>query len=484
MDAEEIIEPGLPTFFLDTLPKEVLDNVLRFFSRIPKAKNWERHILLQDLVALFRVIGQLGTLMKSRFTALCVSRTGACIPETHSYHWDPPTKGMLSTTDINVARAYILAGGGQALRTLAVGLHMYIEEDGVCIVHDFAANCPNIVSLSVHERGQDWVSRFGKQLKKLQISTNSTQTISRCFSSLYELNLRLRTTEEGDAAFWEHVGDKLEKLSLRCDSNLSVDHIAIIQKNCRNIRHLDIFGPVEWSEEISKLLCSYGEKLESAYIYNLGEKELLNVVNSCKNCRFHLRPSHGRTLLPSLRILGHQLDGVHADYRNLDLKGRDYDEFRKAWDGCFNLRQLLVEDFTVEDMKAIMSTPKTHVEALNLRMWHLEKEAVKEMLDICSRGVTNVKKVAYSGREPAHDAFDMFIEKNKSSFRAISLNTVADTYEYEKLLEVIQPFVGASVSIELCLLGMYGDVRENVLRKVADCGVLVRESYGIPRYAS
>jgi len=59
------------SFYLDTLPKEVLENVLRYFSRLPEAKDWVPHILLETIIALYGVNGELGTLMKTRFNTLC-----------------------------------------------------------------------------------------------------------------------------------------------------------------------------------------------------------------------------------------------------------------------------------------------------------------------------------------------------------------------------------------------------------------------------
>jgi len=35
---------------LDTLPKEALGNVLRYFSRLPDAKDWVPHILLETII--------------------------------------------------------------------------------------------------------------------------------------------------------------------------------------------------------------------------------------------------------------------------------------------------------------------------------------------------------------------------------------------------------------------------------------------------
>lgn len=81
-------------FCLDSFPKEVLDNVMHVFSRLPKAKNCDRHIPLVGLVPLFRVNGQVETMMKTRFTALCVSISGDCVTDTNIGHWKRLAEGF------------------------------------------------------------------------------------------------------------------------------------------------------------------------------------------------------------------------------------------------------------------------------------------------------------------------------------------------------------------------------------------------------
>lgn len=126
MDAQETAEEkSVPTFYLDTFPKEFLGNVLCFFRRIPKIEHRKTHIPLLDLIPLFRVNGQVGSIIKTRFTALCVSRSRDCISETNIFPWEQPPHGMLRANDINIARAYVLAGAGKALSTRAVSMRVY-----------------------------------------------------------------------------------------------------------------------------------------------------------------------------------------------------------------------------------------------------------------------------------------------------------------------------------------------------------------------
>jgi len=72
------LEIGEPSFFLDSIPKEVLENVLRYFSRLPNSKKWETYIDVRNIAAAFWVTGGFGTLLKSRFHTFLVSRTKSC----------------------------------------------------------------------------------------------------------------------------------------------------------------------------------------------------------------------------------------------------------------------------------------------------------------------------------------------------------------------------------------------------------------------
>jgi len=147
-----------PALFFDSLPKEILDNVLRYFSRIPNAKKWESHIDVRNLVEACGVGGGFGTLLKSRFHTLLVSCTKNYF-ETMDSGWSELSEPYLWTQDIAVARAFVVAGGGEALRSIVISRHMYYRErDGQNVVDDFAKYCPNVTSMKIAEE----VTWFGR----------------------------------------------------------------------------------------------------------------------------------------------------------------------------------------------------------------------------------------------------------------------------------------------------------------------------------
>lgn len=56
MTEEKVLAPS----FLDVLPIEFFDNVLRSLSRIPYSNKWENHVDLRDMLELFAISGKWG----------------------------------------------------------------------------------------------------------------------------------------------------------------------------------------------------------------------------------------------------------------------------------------------------------------------------------------------------------------------------------------------------------------------------------------
>lgn len=285
--------------------------------------------------------------------------------------------------------------------------------------------------------------------------------------------------EDGD--LWEKVGDTLESLTLKCVERVSVDQIENIGKFCRTLRHLEFFDSghrsTKFSTQLSQLLCSLGEQLEFAYLYDMHESDLLNIAKSCNNCCFHLRTPFGSPVLPSLFILGHQLESARIGYGSNE---RDFDKWTFAWDECVNLRELRVDFCNVDDIKAIMSSLKSHLEVLNTRMFDSDSEVVKEVLDICSKGCGNVQHLEFMGSEHARGSFDKFVEKNKSSYSSLRLYIEPYGYKPDKYHDLIQPFLESSVFTEICIDNV---VSAKTLETFKNCQVLIQGKDG-PCYPS
>lgn len=62
------------TLHLDNIPENALDNIMRFFSRSPRAENCLNHTSLVRIYGLYDVQGELGRFLLVRFTGVDVIR--------------------------------------------------------------------------------------------------------------------------------------------------------------------------------------------------------------------------------------------------------------------------------------------------------------------------------------------------------------------------------------------------------------------------
>lgn len=81
-------------FFLDAIPKEVMDNVVKFLGGLSSAKKWESYISLRYVVELLGVRGGFGRVLKTQFKTLCISSAPRCTREHDKYGWKLGSTGM------------------------------------------------------------------------------------------------------------------------------------------------------------------------------------------------------------------------------------------------------------------------------------------------------------------------------------------------------------------------------------------------------
>lgn len=251
-----------PAFFLDAFPKEVLDNVLRHFSLLPKVKDWVPHIPLESISGLYGVAGQLGKFMKTRFNTLYISSPFDSYVYNETRKWKDTKGSTLCTNNSDVARRFVQAGGGQSLLTVIVGFDIHDRDDGTEIADDFLSSCPNVRSLRVCDKRGVWVSRFAGQLEELSIITATPNVVRSC-CNLRELSLSLDRDFVGSINIWEEIGSSLECLNLGFvyregeeEKNKIAGELEKIKTQCRGLRRICMHGMFYLNEVISNLLAS------------------------------------------------------------------------------------------------------------------------------------------------------------------------------------------------------------------------------------
>jgi len=320
--------------------------------------------------------------------------------------------------------------------------------DGENLVDDFVNHCPNVTSLSIAEEEDTiWTNKFGNQLETLEVCAGAPVNFPVRVPDLRELNMN---TSVGNSDVLSRIG----KMKLHCP----------------NLKSVSLRGrSSEDSPAITRLLASYGERLEYALLYWLNDDQIRDVATACPNARFRVYGGHGFGLSHScLNLIGPRLEGVRFDYtENVEMDGFLV-EWRKAWNQCVNLRHLDFNPTKVEDVQAIISTPKNHLVSIALTSNDLfEREDVKKVMADLTNGTKCVEELMCFGSSYFIDELGGFIEKNRGSLRLISLGgTFSDGNK--KLCELLQLFLQLTALEELYV---DYDIPQDIQRSLHNNGV-------------
>jgi len=427
--------------FFDRMPEEILNNVLRFFSRVPHSKKWEIYLGLPDILALFAVDGTLKSYMGTRFNTLCVSKTHGCFKENYYVEWKLRVGTHLWTNSTTHALAFVTAGGGKSLHTLIIGEGMYLKERlGNNLAHEFLRHCPNVVNLSIMEHGElSFVDKFGPNLKTLELMTNIPVQWSVGPSVLRELTLHTLSKQFSTTDFWRTIGGGLQKLimlgNFPTDED-TIEEIGKIEQYCRNLDSIAIRGRNgNVRGAISDLLISYGEQLLQATIDQMNEAQLRDIINACPCAHFHLVDNgSGAPLIHSLDLVGVRTEVITT--RGF-ITEEDCTEWASAWGKCTNLKELYLRWCVVGNLPLIFSTPKFFLTTFELTLHcDTEPEEVKKALNVCATGTKCVERFIYSGPALSRDNTHKFLLANSASLSSIIVKS-SETVTGSKLDEFL-----------------------------------------------
>jgi len=449
-------EKAEPVLFFDAFCEEILENVLRYFSRLPNAKKWASHIDVRNLVKAFGVRGGFGTLLKSHFRTLRVSRKKNCDGREVGLGWKELTEPYLWTSEIAVAHTFVMAGGGESLRKLVISRDMYKRgRDGTNIVDDFVKHCPNITSLTIAEKcGTIWANKFGSQLEILEIDADGPIDISEDAPALRELNM---AAYKGNSDLLRRIGGKLERLVINDASWQGDNNVGLIEQHCPNLKSISLYGRDEGDiSAITQLLGSYGERLDYALLYYFDNAQIIDVAAKCPNARFDVCSgdyTFGLSL-SSFNLIVPRLESVVAEDTEPQPEeiAHGLVEWTNAWNQCVNLRHLKYEPRKIGEVGAIFSTPKNHLASIELDLDSVkpEEDAKKAMVNLAN-GTTCVEKLCFDGPPCSIDEFGAFIRKNRATLRCIELDSSSGTFstENEKVDELLKSFLHLPVLEEL-----------------------------------
>jgi len=392
---------------------------LRCFSRLPAAKNWETHVKLEGIIGLGGISGGLGSLFRTRFRTLCVSKTEYCNEENLYYGWKLRKKPHLWTNDINVARKYVLSGGGESLTTLVVGIDMYKSGRGSTrIVQDFFTNCPNVTSLSIDEPRSTWLNYFSSRLKTLEVSTKDETG----FYIPHTSSLRSLTLYSGFNYFYlprlKSVIENLETLTI-CGGTPRGNEFKQILERCFNLKRVSIKGPIMLQNEFTRFIASYGDQLQYAYLRDMSTNQILRVASACQNARFHLQDYKYGLSVAAITAIGDRMEEITIS--GFYIRSDDNPEWVNAWNKCTNLRRLNISNCRLKHVEAMFATTKEHLKVLSIDIqMAMDGKVMKKIIDTCAQGTKCVEELVYTSQPFYRDTAERFFEKNRRSLTSIT----------------------------------------------------------------
>lgn len=179
------------------------------------------------------------------------------------------------------SRLYI-GRGGKSLQTFPMGRGMYQGERDGEELDEFLKNCPNVKSLSINSTPFSAWKKFGMQIEARDVMI--------AHGSDFPLHFAVRKlTVFTSPHSWERIGNSLEKLVVLFEFSVK-DEVDKIKLHCPKLTSVSLEGSKEEDKDaIAALLASYGDKLEYAYLCEMHEGQLMDVVRACPKARVRLR---------------------------------------------------------------------------------------------------------------------------------------------------------------------------------------------------
>jgi len=174
-EGEQVTARVVPTMYFDNLPDNVLENIVRYRSKSPRARNWPSYIPAELLLRLFKAGGDLGQFCRTRFTAMCVSDTKCVYDLDKDVSWSRRTREMLWARNKRTAYDVVLNAGGD-LKTLFIGpSYAKILHNGD-MLDVISSKCTSVNALSIESDGRAWIERFGPRLISLELGLDPSRS--------------------------------------------------------------------------------------------------------------------------------------------------------------------------------------------------------------------------------------------------------------------------------------------------------------------
>ncbi len=411
--------------YLDFLPDNVLENIMRLMSITPRASAWAEQLAEPDICTLFSVGGEVERVAREWFSSLSVN---ALLKDSHPVsEWRKPRSYRLAISSTKMSTANLINLASPSITALEIRDPLSNLFEQPADVDEFLRKCPNLSALKICSASTPiWLEKLGSRLGRLEIRVSSPSVcrmISGYCTELRELHIEeARKFSVGRSNLWAKVGGKLEKLTITFMFSSSME-IRKIQQHCRKIRWLHIPVQERVNPAFAECLVSYGEQLEYAFLVDMNESQLEAIVTACPNAKFHMsmeESCHGK----SLGLVGSCLEKVVLFRYGVN----DLCSLVKGWNACHKIEVAWLHyEVSLSYVRALFTKPKPDLLELELQVGFAEEmPTVREIVDCIADGTGALRRFKLTSEGIADGLFDKLVAQNQSLQEFIC---TADLYE-------------------------------------------------------
>ena len=457
--------------YLDTIPSDALEHVVRHISDRPRYRNWLAFISATDALVMLRLGSQVtrgvvGRTLKSITVSPSIYRQSNDIYFL-SYVDEAELTNILSNKAGNIEYIHLRYGSAR-LPAAEVWLN------------GIANNTVSLRKLVIHEDiadgplGRILRSRGGR-LTSLTIwhlySRERIELVARYCTKLTELTVRhLLCASE---TLWAAVGRNLQSLDmLLCGISYPsgiIDPSATlhgIRTHCRSLTRLYIEDPFEnFDLAIAAIYASYGTQLKEANVSQLSPSACTVIAAACNSLKLSLR--HRYEISAQCRILGNVANSIEFDGDPPDAV-----ELSDSIRYCKNLTRIgpsFLRYWSPDQIKAMASASLTNLEVFEMKDVFVLPESEEALIKVLANNTGSVKYLDLAIHVAGNAQFSNIARKNTLMRRvSVSLSASDDDHTLEKrveliVLEVLDAFKICSQLEEIIVFDVGGAVRECIV---------------------
>ncbi len=399
--------------YLDCLPDNVLENIIRLMSASPRAPAWAERLANSDVCTLFSLGGEMERVARECFRSLSFE---AMYREPHpGFESKKPHAHRLIISSTNMSTAKLMNLASPSYTALGVRDPLSNLLGQPAHLDEFLRKCPNVKRLDIYSESTcAWLEKLGPRLERLAMPISSPpiwQSISSFCTQLHELHIgEAYNFAVCRSDLWEKVGGTLEKLSVTFVFYASTE-IRKIQQHCRKIRWLHIPEEECANPALAECIVSYGEQLEYAFLAGMNQSQLEAIVAACPNAKFQMsmeESCHGN----SLQLVGSRLEKVVLFKYGMN----DFRSLANGWNACPNIEKvLLLKEVSLSYIRAMFTKPKPALLELELLIGVAEEiSTVREIVDCIAEKTGSLRRFDLTMEALADGLFDKLVARNQS----------------------------------------------------------------------